>query len=222
MNGLEPKAACRRRRGGQNRALGLLALAATAIAFALYRRWHLRWGATADEVAASMPGDEFFPGAGFEATRAIRIDAPPEAVWPWLAQVGFGRAGFYSYDLLDNLGRRSAERIVPGLQALAVGDWIPMMAGRPTERTAFRVRAFEEPRWMLWAKPDSSWAWRLEPAGDGATRLVTRVRCRYSLRDFPGVLLTIPLLELADFPMMRRMLLGMKHRAERLARETAE
>ena len=71
---------------------------------------------------------------------------------------------------------------------------------------------------MLWAKPDSSWAWRLEPTGEGGIRLVTRVRCRYSPRDFPGVLLTIPLLELGDFPMMRRMLLGMKDRAERLAR----
>lgn len=180
-----------------------------------YRRWHLRWGATDAEVDSAMPGDDLLPRAAFDATRAVTIDASPGAVWPWLLQVGFGRAGFYSYDLLDNLGRPSADQIRDEWQEAAVGDWIPM-SGNVTERTAFRVHSFERPRWMLWTKPDSSWSWRLEPRGDDRTRLITRLRCRYDWHDGPGLPLTVLLMELADFPMMRRMLLGVKQRAEQL------
>jgi hypothetical protein len=79
----------------------------------LFRRWHLRWGATDVEVSEAMPGDELVSEPSFNATRAITIDAPPEAVWPWLVQIGYGRAGWYSYDLLDNGARPSAERILP-------------------------------------------------------------------------------------------------------------
>ena len=81
----------------------------------LLRPWHSRWGATASEVASTMPGDELFPRAQFQATRAITIAAPPSAVWPWLVQVGYGRAGFYSYDLVENLvgcDIHSTDRIV--------------------------------------------------------------------------------------------------------------
>src|SRR5687767_10047945 len=70
----------------------------------LYRHWHLRWGATAEEVADPMPGDELVPMSHFTATRAITVAVDPELVWPWLVQVGFRRAGFYTYDLLDSLG----------------------------------------------------------------------------------------------------------------------
>lgn len=111
--------------------------------------------------------------------------------------------------VLDNLGRRSAERIDPTLQTLTVGDWIPMSA-QVTDRTAFRVEGMAAPHWMLWTKPDITWEWRLEPADGGSTRLVTRLLCRYAWRDFPGVLATIALMELADYPMMRRMLLGIR------------
>ncbi|MEZ4503474.1 MAG: hypothetical protein R3C39_12680 [Dehalococcoidia bacterium] len=199
-----------------NRVLVPVAALAVALEVAAYRWWHLRWGATRAEVTATMPGDERLPGAAFVATRAITVAAPPPDVWPWLLQVGSGRGGFYSYDLLDNLGRHSADEIIPKLQALTVGDWIPM-SGRPSERRAFRVDSFETPSWMLWTKPDSTWAWELVCAADGATRLVTRLRCRYSWRDFPAVLVSIPLMELADFSMMRRMLLGIRHRAESLS-----
>lgn len=82
-------------------------------AFGGYRRWHLRWGASRDERDAAMAGDEVLPVAQFTATRAITIDAPPSRVWPWPTQVGAGRAGFYSYDLIDNRGHRSSDRI-PG------------------------------------------------------------------------------------------------------------
>lgn len=110
----------------------------------LYRRWHLRWGSTDDEVASAMPGDAMFPDASFKSTRSITIAAAPQAVWPWLVQVGCGRAGFYSHDLLDNLARPSATTIVPELQHLEVGQWIPMSpSATPTDRTALRVDSYE-------------------------------------------------------------------------------
>lgn len=185
----------------------------------LYRRWHLRWGATAAEVAASLPGDALQPHAQFRATRAITIDAPPEAVWPWLVQVGCRRAGWYSDDLLDNLGHPSAREILPDLQHLEVGQWVPMSpSGEPTETTAFRVAGYEVARWLLWTKPESTWVWRLTPTGTGGTRLVTRV---HATRDWrrPGMaLLGVLLMEFGDFAMMRRMLRGIAERAEDIAR----
>jgi len=110
----------------------------------IVRSRHLRWGATPEEAGTTLPGDEFLPEAQFVATRAITVDAPPEAVWPWLVQVGSRRAGWYSNDLLDNLGRPSAVTIVPALQSLAVGQWVPMSPfGPPSETTAFRVDSFK-------------------------------------------------------------------------------
>src|SRR3984893_17190530 len=106
----------------------------------LYRRWHLRWGATPAEVAGSMPGDALLPHAQFRSTRAITIDAPPEAVWPWLVHGGCVRARVYSNALLDNLGHPSATTIVPSFQILEMGRWVPMSpAAAPSERTALRV-----------------------------------------------------------------------------------
>jgi hypothetical protein len=180
----------------------------------LLRRWHLRWGARAEELAAAMPGDEQLPRAQFVATRAIDIAAPPEVVWAWLVQVGFGRAGFYSYDLLDGLGHPSADRILPEWQDLAVGDWMPM-SPTPTETTAFRVAGFEPNAWLLWSKPDSTWAWRLQPTSTGGTRLVARLRCFYDFRHPALALLTVLLIEVGDFAMFRKMLLGIRERAER-------
>jgi hypothetical protein len=184
-------------------AVGIAAIARS------YRRWHVRWGATDAEVASVMPGDDILSDADVSWTRAVTIGAPPAAVWPWLVQAGFGRAGFYSYDLLDNLGRPSATTIRPELQELRLGDPIPM-SGRVSDATAFRVRALRPERELVWGKPDSTWAWRLEPVPPSGTRLVTRLRQRYGR----GALLAAVLLEVADFPMMRRMLLGIKERAE--------
>jgi hypothetical protein len=180
----------------------------------LLRWWHLRWGATDGEVTAVMPGDELVPGSHYRSTRAISIEAPPEGVWPWLVQVGCGRAGWYSDDLLDNLGRPSARWIDPTLQHLEVGQWIPMSPGTPTEATAFRVHSFEEDSWLLWAKPDSTWCWRLTPMPGGRTRLVSRVRARYDWSRPQLALLGVALLEIGDFAMMRRMLIGVRDRAE--------
>lgn len=178
----------------------------------LMRRRHLRWGATSAEVSASMPGDELLPGAQFVATRAITIDAPPGDVWPWIPQVGFGRAGFYSYDLLDNLGRPSARTVLEEWQRMEPGDMVAPMAEPATPATAFTVTSIERPSAMVWSKPDSTWAWKLEPDSENRTRLVTRLKVRYRLR--PDALFTVPLMELGDFAMMRRMLRGIKERAE--------
>ena len=141
----------------------------------LYRRWHLRWGATDAEVAGEMPGDEIVPKAGFNTTRALTIGAPPQDVWPWIVQLGFGRAGFYSYDIFDNAGRPSADRIIDDFQHPQVGDWVPM-ASKVNETTAFKIRALDPDEWMLWEKPNSTWAWKLAPLPDGRTRLVTRLK----------------------------------------------
>ena len=179
----------------------------------LYRRRHLRWGATAAEVASALPGDELQSQAQFECTRAVTIDAPPEAVWPWLVQVGCLKAGFYSNDLLDNLAVPSAREIVKEFEQLEVGQWVSM-APTPTEATAFRVDSFAVNRWLLWRKPDSTWVWTLTDIGQGHTRLVTRVRDFHDWKKPLGAMLSVLLMEFGDFAMMRRMLLGIKERAE--------
>jgi hypothetical protein len=77
-------------------------------------------------VHSALPGDEVVPDPTFAATRAITVDAPPERVWPWITHMGFGSAGWYSYDLLDNFGRRSSERVIASLQEVKVGDTVSM------------------------------------------------------------------------------------------------
>src|SRR2546422_155339 len=101
-------------------------LGALGLYFRVLRPMQLRWGATDDEVQRALPGDDNVPQPTFNATRAVTVDAQPEEIWPWLIQIGAGRAGWYSYDLLDNLGHPSAERIIPEFQQLAVGDLIPI------------------------------------------------------------------------------------------------
>jgi hypothetical protein len=177
----------------------------------LLRSWHRHWGATPDEVAAPMPGDDLFPRAQYRCTRAITIAATPEEVWPWLVQVGCLRGGWYSDDLLDDLAHPSARGIVPELQELEVGRWLPM-SPRPSEVTSFVVDGFEKPSWMLWRTPTSSWAWRLVALGGGRTRLITRLHTAYDWRR-PGTVVGVLLMEFGDFPMMRRMLRGIRERA---------
>jgi hypothetical protein len=181
----------------------------------LWRHWHLRWGATRSEVGAAMPCDDLVPVSHFTATRAVTIGAPPEAVWPWLIQVGYRRAGFYSYDLLDNLGRPSARTVLPEWQALRGGDVAAPMANPPTPATSFVIADASPPGHLVWAKPDSTWTWILRALPGGRTRLVTRLRQRY--RATPAALVTVILAEFGDYPMMRKMLLGIKQRAEMAA-----
>lgn len=200
---------------------GLVTVATRSIAaafFGFYRPWQLRWGATAEEISHRMTGDEVVPNPTFNATRAVTIEAPPETVWPWLVQIGFGRAGWYSYDLLDNLARHSSEQVVPALQHIEVGDLIPLGPGK---NTGMRVKEFETGRSIVWWDDKNhltTWTWLLDPLDTGRTRLITRVRARSSWRH-PSTVMWMPLLELADFPMMRKCLLGIKRRAEALATE---
>jgi hypothetical protein len=176
------------------------------------RHRHLTWGATPAEVGAAMPGDQLLPRAQYRTTRAITIGVPPEQVWPWLVQVGYRRAGWYAGDLLDNFARPSIRRIVPELQDIRIGQWLSMVP-KPTERTAFLVDSFDEASWLLWRTPNRSWSWRLTALPGGRTRVVTRMKTRYEWRR-PLAPITLLLMECADYPMMRRMLRGIRDRAE--------
>lgn len=179
----------------------------------LLRPWHRRWGATDQEAAASMLGDDLVKGCQYVVTRAITIDAAPEQVWPWLVQIGFGKAGYYSNDLLDNFGHPSADRIIAEFQQLQVGDWVPMFS-KVNDTTAFRVRDINPCRSLLWSKPDSTWSWLLTP-NDGATRLLTRIRILYRWQYPAEALFSLLLNEIGDFAMMRRMLLNLRMSVER-------
>lgn len=178
----------------------------------LLRRRHRMWGATAAEVAAAMPGDDLLPHAQYRATRAITVLATPEEVWPWLVQVGCGRAGWYAGDLLDNFAYPSVREIVPELQHIAVGQWLPMVP-RPTAKRVFVVAGFTAPQWLLWRTRIRTWAWTLTPLPGGRTRLISRLRTVYDW-PHPGTVITVLLMELADYAMMRRMLHGIRDRAE--------
>ena len=165
------------------------------------------WGATGDEISGSMPGDDLVPDATLIATRSITLDAPPEHVFPWLRQMGFGRAGWYSYDLVDNLGRRSARRIDSDWQNVHTGDPVP---GGPIDFTAAIV---EPPSAFVLALINArigfTLAYSLRPDRRG-TRLVTRVRARI---DAPGGrAIERFLLGPGDGIMLRRQLLGLAER----------
>ena len=199
--------------------MGILAgagsLAAAGVLFGprLWRRM-LDWGAAAGEVHRPLPGDELLPDADLVATRAISIAASPAAVWPWLVQIGVGRAGAYAYDWLDRLfglDMQSSRRIMPELQGLAVGDMIPVA----NDGTGLRVRAIEPERVLATSTDDGTWAWTwvLEPAGD-ATRLISRTRMATAHQPLPARMATRLLLVPASWVMERRMLLGLRDRAE--------
>jgi hypothetical protein len=183
------------------------------------RPWQLRWGATDDEVRRAMPGDEIVTHPSFNATRAVTVQAQPSAIWPWIVQIGFGKAGWYSYDLLDNFGQPSATRIIPELQHLQAGDIVPFYQGiGAPEGVGLTVKALEPERWILWwddTTQDTTWTWALDPVDAQQTRLITRVRMRYRWTR-PSILFSL-LVEFADLVMMRKCLLGIKQRAENLA-----
>jgi hypothetical protein len=198
--------------------LGVVAVAASATAYLrVYRPWQLRWGATDDEVERPLPGDDLVDAPTFNASRAITIAAVPEQVWPWLVQVGVNRAGWYSYDLLDNLGRPSARQVIAELQHSRPGDVLPMS---PDGRHGILVHSLDEPRCMIWGTPgDTTWVWVLDPLPDGTTRLITRVRSDPRWR--PSSLMFAPVLEIADFWMLRRMLLNLRSRIEAVPEASA-
>ncbi len=193
-------------------------LLAGGAAFAAYaawiRKWHLRWGATDEEIGRAMPLDEEVPEPTYVTNRAITIEAPPEEVWPWIAQMGeLPRGGFYSYVAVERLlGMKvaNAERVLPGHQDPKVGDALDR-AGR------MRVKAVVPGRMLVLGPPplpdlQVTWAMVLSPAGENATRLVSRCRARLP-RNARGLLLFL-MLDPGQFLMERRMLLELKRRAE--------
>jgi hypothetical protein len=187
-------------------ALGAVAVVLVCYQFVLRPRM-ARWGATDEEVDRAMPGDELLEDAG-TITRAISIDARPELIWPWLMQIGFGRAGWYSYDWIDNDGRSSADRIVPELQNLRVGDRVLMAPEMgPT------VRMIDPNRHLLCAGDRDTWCLGLYPVDDRRTRLVSRWRERWPRT--PATIFWLLISEPGSFIMERKMLLGIKARAER-------
>jgi len=182
--------------------------------FISFRPWQLRWGATDDEIKRTMPGDEIVGEPSFNATRSVSINAPAENIYSWIVQMGVGRAGWYSYDLLDNLGRPSAEVILPAHQTIQVGDVVPMS---PDGKQGMSVKDFSNNEWMLWWDKigDSSWVWEIYPDGESHSRLVTRVRVKY--RWFSPAILFNLLIEFFDIMMMRKCMLGIKRRAEAMS-----
>jgi len=198
--------------------------AAVAAAYVLVvRPWYLRWGASEDEVRKPLPGDELVPQPKIQSTRAITIEAPVEDVWPWLVQLGYGRGGFYSYDLLENAFTRglgmhahyeSLDRLVPALQDLHEGDFVASAPldwkdGKYADKMGWTVVRLEPPRLMVL----KNWgAFILEPLDGGRTRFIVRTRGGRTWKDVAANVAW----ELPHFIMERGMLLGIKQRAERI------
>lgn len=202
--------------------VGQAMLAAMVASGFLYRRFYLRWGATKAEVDGGLPGDDFLPSADLQATRAIHIKAPADGVWPWLAQMGQGRGGLYSYDFLENLAGleiHSADRIHPEWQDIKTGDRFHLTpaasadleVGLVDEGTAFVLRV---PHGSPPGPFDFTWAFVLRPQSDGTTRLLVRERYIYRRWWTPFM---VEAVEVVSFIMSRRMLQGIKHRAEEKA-----
>jgi hypothetical protein len=201
------------------RALVVAAASSTALA-SVGRRRLLRWGATDAEIAAVQPGDELIADANVTATRAITIRRSPEVVWPWVVQLGQGRGGFYSYDKLENLcgfDIHSAERVVPGWQQLEVGDEVrlaPTVGLKAAIVEPGRALVLEGALPLAQAPPfDSTWAFILCEQPDGSTRLLSRERYGYRRWWAPFV---VEPTQAASFVMSRKMLLGIRDRAERI------
>jgi proline iminopeptidase len=184
----------------------LLSVAAAVGTYsALIRPRLLRWGATDEETGRVLPGDELVPYADSQMTFATTLPAPPEEVWPWLQQMGCDRAGWYSWDRLDNAGHPSADRIVPEWQDLRAGHHLDSTPDGDTWFTAAVVdppstlvlkadlelpsgRSFDPAVWPLpHAYTGGVWGFHLEPSGDDATRVVVRTRFRSKPRALLAV-----------------------------------
>jgi len=202
--------------------VGIMKAAAIGAYLLLVGPWQRRWGATDEEVQRAMPGDEEVERPLMNATRAITINARPEEVWPWLVQIGTGRAGWYSYDWIENLmglNVSSTDSIIPEFQQLEVGDTIPLAPG-----LEIPVKVLKPNEMLLLVGHDSvvgdaSWVFGLYPVDEQQTRLVTRTRNRWPMT--PGGILTLLFTEPGSFLMVRKMLLGIKWRAEQASGQTS-
>jgi hypothetical protein len=195
---------------------------AVTLGVALVRARYLRWGATDAELNVGLPGDELLGAADLTATRAVTVRAGADVVWPWIAQLGQGRGGFYSYDFFENLvgcDIHSAERVVADWQSIDVGDAVHL---HPEVRLLVVVLEPGRALVLRGGVPigrtrspyDFTWAFVLREEADGSTRLVVRERYGYSRR---WAWLLVEPVELISFVMSRRMLRGIAARAARSA-----
>lgn len=206
-------------------------IAAMAGYFYAVRPWHLRWGATDEELAKSLPGDEVKRHAGVQVTHAITIDAPPEHVWKWLVQIGQDRGGFYSYDWLENffdLQVHNTDEIKPEWQQLKVGDWVrsahrEWLGGKFDDKAGWFVVGLEQNRSLVLRDEieKGSWAFVLKPIGEKQTRLIVRARGDAAV-SVQRAFINYALFEPAHFIMERKMLLTLKEKAERAYRSERE
>jgi hypothetical protein len=193
----------------------------------LVRPWHLKWGATQAELHEPFPGDDVVPDPKHQATHAIDINAPITNVWPWLVQMGQNKGGFYSYSSLENLvgcDIHNAERIVPEWQSLKAGDvlWLhpkapplPVLLVEPGRAIVVGGIGKEAGDDHSTNIRGGTWAFVLKELSESTTRLLIRIRWDRK----PGVLdwiYSIGFLEPSHFVMERKMLLGIKRRAEDL------
>lgn len=209
------------------RALGWTLIVVGTVAYvyaALIRPWHLHWGATDAEVAGILPGDELVPEAVGITTRAVTVNAPPEAIWPWLAQLGQAKGGFYSYEVIENLlGCKiaNAGAVVPEWQQVRPGDLVKMSPS-PDAPPAYVVASVEPGRAMVLGhhvglNPDpaspwsDTWQFVIVPLDGQRSRLIVRSRSGASTPAINRAL------EPGVFIMEQKMLRGIKERAEGLA-----
>lgn len=201
--------------------IGSLASLAGFASFGAYwlavRPWQLKWGAIVEEVQAAMPGDDLVKNPTYISTRAITIDACPEEIWPWLVQLGQGRGGMYSYTWIENMGglkMENAAQILPEYQHLAPGDVIPLAPNGAGPR----VQSIE-PNRALVLEFDGGWTWAflLVPLDARHTRLVVRNRWSTAGMNLAARLFFLLVLDFGDFVMERKMMLGIKQRAESIA-----
>jgi hypothetical protein len=189
-----------------------------ALYYALLRRPILTWGATEAEAASRLPGDELLEDADGISTRAIEIDAPAADVWPWLAQMGPSpRGGAYTYDWIENLlglNMHSADRVLPEFQHPEIGEVIGFGSNR------MRLEQVNPEHVLAWRSEDGNWVWTFVLVEhDGNTRLISRNRFR--LPTLAARIGTLPM-EPGSLVMERKMLRGIKQRAEQLASATPD
>jgi hypothetical protein len=198
-------------------AAGGLAVAAGmyAATYPAWRQWCLNWGATREEADGGLPGDELLADPVIVSTRAVSVAAPASAIWPWLVQMGPGRGGAYTYDWIQNLfglGMHSADEILPEFQGLEAGDAQRLGAHGPV----LRVAVLDAEQSLVFRSDDGNWVWafRIVPGKEG-TRLISRNRIAAPGASVLGKALNTYVMEPGSLVMERKMLLGIKERAER-------